>query len=497
MTKNKQARTKSIVAAAIAATFVLSPLAANVSYAAAGFTDLQQTGKYESAIVELAKQNVVSGYKNRFQPNNTVNRAEFAKMVSLGLDLDLSKGQGVTLTDVTKKDWFYSYATGLVGNGAIAADKGAFSPKASITQELLVKTVAALLQVDAAELQAMLGENYAADKNATRAETAYIIYQAMQLNKSIHAEVTNVKVLNAITLEVTFSAPLTKADVDLTQAKQNFVFDNGMAILNVPQLKTGAKATYIVPTTPHQAGKDYTLTYKGKKAATFTGSDVKIPLRSAAQTTNDTIQVESRLEDGVTDYGNVIQAYAGTRGGLEFALDDNNMYNGKKYEILSSMRDKKVTVTPEGGEPIIASYVPFTQATDGRQTPKFRLPAGQTLKPGVKYTVTSEWATIANPTFTAKEIAPLVIQSVDAVSETTVTVTLAQDPQDELFGGRSITLTAQDGTKLTAAYKVTTRKGATGSFELTNGGKLTSGATYTVEPVGGWATAQQVTVTGK
>ena len=71
----------------------------------------------------------------------------------------------------------------------------------------------------------------------------------------------------------------------------------------------------------------------------------------------------------------------------------------------------EVTITPAGGQPIVAKYVPFTQSTDGKQEPKFRLPEGQTLTPGVTYTVTSDWAQIANPSFVAESYAPLNIRT--------------------------------------------------------------------------------------
>lgn len=36
-------------------------------------------------------------------------------------------------------------------------------------------------------------------------------------------------------------------------------------------------------------------------------------------------------------------------------------------------------ITPEGGEPMVVNYLGFTQSTDGKQEPKFRLPQGATF----------------------------------------------------------------------------------------------------------------------
>jgi hypothetical protein len=194
------------------------------------------------------------------------------------------------------------------------------------------------------------------------------------------------------------------------------------------------------------------------------------------------------------DYGYIISAYSAGRGANAFILNDQEQADGKTYQIISSMQGRQVTITPENGEPIIAKYVPFTQSTDGRQEPKFRLPEGQILKPGVSYTVTSEWANIEQASFTAKSFDSLVVERAQVAGETAVEVTLAQDPGDELFSGRSVTLTAPDGHVLTATYKYSSRKGATGVFELANGEKLISGTTYTLNPVGDWSVASSVTV---
>ncbi|MGE5704642.1 MAG: hypothetical protein ACM32O_19100 [Clostridia bacterium] len=336
-------------------------------------------------------------------------------------------------------------------------------------------------------IAAVLGTGVAVPYNVLNTKAA--IAQAATIEQ---AQVTQMKGLNPITMEITFSQPLPQEEIALDQAQKNFVFDHGLTIRNIPQLKTGTTSTYIVPTTPQQAGITYTLTYKGEENGIVSANTEKIALRSAQQVAMDTIEVESRLQDQVTDYENVIAAQVGKRNGLDFVLDQNNQYKGKTYQIVPSLRAAQVTITPENGTPIIATYVPWTQATDGRQAPKFRLQAGESLKPGVQYTVTSEWATFRDAKFTAKQVAPLTIRSVKDTSPTTVEVTLAKDPKDELFASRRVELTAADGTKLTAQYKVTTRKGAVGVFEIVDGGKLASGTPYTVTPVGNWATARNV-----
>ncbi|MGO4374284.1 S-layer homology domain-containing protein, partial [Paenibacillus sp. MCAF20] len=268
-----------------------------------------------------------------------------------------------------------------------------------------------------------------------------------------------------------------------------------LTLTNMPRLKTGSIATYIVPTSVQKAGETYNLAYKGTAAGSFTGSGTKLNMTTASQVTNDTFELASLKASGVIDYGYIISAYSGGRGANAFVLNDREQANGQTYQIISSMQARQVIITPEGGEPIVAKYVPFTQSTDGKQEPKFRLPDGLTLTPGVKYTVSSDWANIASASFVAKSFDSLQVAGAQAISETSIEVTLTQDPGDELFSGRSITLTAPNGDVLTASYEYSSRKGATGVFDVTNNGKLIAGTTYAVTPVGDWATAAASSVT--
>ncbi|MDZ5605549.1 hypothetical protein U2I54_00085 [Bacillus pseudomycoides] len=342
------------------------------------------------------------------------------------------------------------------------------------------------------------GETKAETKAEAKQETKQ---EAKKEKKQQEAQITKLQPLNATTLQLTFSKPLSEEEVkleNLEAIKKNFAFDNGLEIVNVPRLKTGATSTYIVPVTVQKLGTKYKLSYKGGKKEKFEESTEKINVRQAKQVTNDTFEIESFLEDGVTDYANIIEAYKAGRGDQAFQLDEENKdKEGKQYQIISSLRDRKVMITSSSGEEIVAGYVPFTQAADGRQAPKFRLPAGQTLQPGMTYTITSDWATVKNPMFTAETIAPLVIQSVEAIDNKSIQIALENDPNMELFAGRKVELQSEDGNKLEAQYRFSSRKGAVGIFDLQNGAMLQSGKKYTVVPMNEWATANQVTFVAK
>ncbi|MEW9700929.1 S-layer homology domain-containing protein [Paenibacillus sp. SI8] len=485
---------KTLAALTITAAVGLSAILPFNAMAANPFSDTAKAPQIQAAIEQLAQQNVVSGYENHaFKSEQTATRAEIAKMVVLALHLDLNGSTSNSFSDVTSADWFQSYVTALAAVGAVKGEDGQFGPNQSLTSDQLIDIIANVLKLDKAEVKKLPSAASLSNGQVTRGEAALLIYEAQQLAP---VQITSIRALNGITLQLTFSAPISNADLELAQASKNFVFDNGLAISNQPRLKTGSKSTYIIPTPTQKAGMTYTLSYKDQPAVTFTGSGEKIALKSTQQVANDMFEIESTLADGIADYGYVIAAYSKARPGA-FIVDENNRYNGKTYQILSSMRMRQVQITPEGGVPMTATYSPFTQATDGRQAPKFILPNGETFRPGVTYTVSADWATFASATFTAKDIAPLAIQSAAAVDEKSVTITMTQDPKDELFVLRRLTLTAPDGTVLTAEYAQSSRKGTAATFAIMNNGKLTPGTSYTVAPVGNWATAAGVTVTTK
>ncbi|WP_164716583.1 S-layer homology domain-containing protein [Paenibacillus whitsoniae] len=476
---------KTLAILTISAAVGLSAVLPFNALAASPFEDTADAAQQVQAAIEaLSGQHVVSGYEdNSFKPDRAVTRAEVAKMMTLALHLDQAAAGGANaFSDLSGNEWFYGYAAALHAEGVLTSSQ--FDGAAAVTATELVTLLAGALQVDAAVIREL--PSFAAEgSTVTRGQAALLIYEAQQ---KAPIRVTKLEVLNGITLQVTFSGPIPAADLELEPASKNFVLDNGLAISNVPRLKTGAVSTYIVPVPTQKAGTKYTLTYKGKPAGSFTASTEKIALASTQQIANDLFEVESHLADGVSDYGYVIAAYSKSRPGA-FIVDEGNRYNGVTYQILSSMRNRQVQITPEGGETMTAHYLPFTQATDGRQAPKFILPNGATFKPSVKYTVSTDWATLKTATFIAKDIAPLSIQSAAAVNNKTVNVTLAADPKDEIFVSRRVTLTGTDGKALTAEYTLTSRKGATGTFALLDNAELVPGMTYTVAPVGAWATA--------
>ncbi|ANE48135.1 hypothetical protein SY83_19650 [Paenibacillus swuensis] len=490
---NKKTVFKMMVAATIGSAAIVPYTTASVNAQAGKFADLAQAGAYQEAMTALVKQQVLTGdAKGMLKPGRAITRAELALIMVKAFRIDTNTAGDLAMTDVPADAWYHNAVETLVNKGVLSKDETLFQPRAEVTQEYFTNMLGGVLGKKPAVVQTWMPGGYKADATVSRALTTGLVILAQPHIASPDAAIEKMEALNPITLQVKFSAPLTAEDVSLPQAAKNFAFSQGMTIVNVPQLKTGSVSTYIVPVTVQKPGVTYELSYKGKSAGTFEAKTNKLPMQDAEQVAFDTFEVRSSLEKGITDYGNVVEAYYGNRNGLEMSLNEDNVAGGKAYEVISSLRSRQVTVTPEGGQPIVASYIPYTQATDGRQAPKFKLPEGQSLQPGMKYTIASDWFTMENATFTAKAVEPLKVVSAEPLNETSIAITLAQDPKDEIFSGRSVILADQAGNKITATYKVTTRKVATGVFELQNGAKLASGTPYTVTPANAWASADGI-----
>lgn len=455
----------------------------------AAMSSVMSVPSIEEAVQALSEQGILQGYGDgRLEADKAITNAESLKMVVLALlpDSEDSKpGNG--------GKWYDAYVNQAVASG-ILADADGFQADQTASGSEFAALIAKALQRDVKSVEYWMSLTGVNESSITRGQAAQLLLWSEQSVRSASAQLLSVKALNAITLEMTFSSPLVTEDETTDAAAANMAFDNGLKIVNQPRLKTGAVSTYIVPVETMKSGTAYTLSYKGADRLSFTSSDELITFRDASQVSDDTFEVSSLRSDGVIDYGYVISAYSAGRGTNAVVLDENNRLNGQDMMIISSLATRKATVTPEGGEPIEVSYVGFTQSTDGKQEPKFRLPAGTKLEPGVTYTVSSDWFTLENAAFVAQSFEPLVISDVEQTDSATLNVTLAEDPGDELFAYRSVELSGSDGTSLTAMYKVQTRNGATGVFELQNGAKLAAGVTYTVTPAGDWATAaDQVT----
>lgn len=67
-----------------------------------GFKDIPKTSKYYQAVAALKQANIVGGYDNEFRPNATLTRAQLAKMLTVGFELEQATSTTTKFTDVNK-----------------------------------------------------------------------------------------------------------------------------------------------------------------------------------------------------------------------------------------------------------------------------------------------------------------------------------------------------------------------------------------------------------
>ncbi|MBQ3573026.1 MAG: S-layer homology domain-containing protein [Clostridia bacterium] len=172
------------------------------------FNDLSSTEWAKTAIEYLYGKGVVNGKADGvYAPDDNVTRAEFIKIIvaAMGISGDI---EDTPFTDVDEKEWYAPYiAAAYKGGVVLGSDNGAFYPNASITREdmatilyralgVKAESVAALKFADAASVSDYAKEavgfltskkiingfedgSFGPKKNATRAETAVMVYNAM------------------------------------------------------------------------------------------------------------------------------------------------------------------------------------------------------------------------------------------------------------------------------------------------------------------------------
>ena len=98
---------KKIISLVIMTTLVLSAMSLNVFAVDDNFTDIK--GHWaEETIVKFKDKNIISGYPDgTFKPDNSVTRAEFAKIVTEAFDLQTKSV--LNYDDVEEESWYYPY----------------------------------------------------------------------------------------------------------------------------------------------------------------------------------------------------------------------------------------------------------------------------------------------------------------------------------------------------------------------------------------------------
>ena len=96
------------------------------------FTDVPSGHWAKDAIEILYKKKILSGYDGTFRPDDTLTRAEMAKIIAEAGNLS----EGVSsFSDVSSDDWYYPYVSAAFGANLINGYDGKFNPHENITRQ--------------------------------------------------------------------------------------------------------------------------------------------------------------------------------------------------------------------------------------------------------------------------------------------------------------------------------------------------------------------------
>lgn len=233
-----------------------------------GFSDVSRTSPYYSYIAALVEEGIISGYEdNTFKPNDSLTRAQMAKIIVLGFDLEEMSSVSLPFSDINDRQWHMEFVRSLYGHEiTTGTTPTTFSPNALVTrgqmasfvfrsEEFAVPKVDVdQVAVDAAAEQLKAGAvtvskgPMATDENKLAAVQKYV--ESLITEKGVTAKaaqgktagnyvvtltkgdasaektiamtfdyaaddrfVTEVKAINAKQVEVKFATPVTKASV--------------------------------------------------------------------------------------------------------------------------------------------------------------------------------------------------------------------------------------------------------------------------------------------
>ncbi|MFJ5791017.1 putative Ig domain-containing protein [Lysinibacillus sp. NPDC093197] len=109
----------------------LKPIRENAS-----FSDILPTHPYYEEIQLLQQAGIVDGTNGQFKPDEFLTRAQLAKIIVIAFDFEL--GDESNFEDLSKNHWSYRYVAGLEKLGIVQGDNGKFNPQDSITRAQFV-----------------------------------------------------------------------------------------------------------------------------------------------------------------------------------------------------------------------------------------------------------------------------------------------------------------------------------------------------------------------
>lgn len=143
--KKKNKNFNKIIASSVTASVVVSSLVIvipNANAAATKFKDVQSNAYFYEAVNSLHARNIISGYEDgTFRPNEPLTRAHAAKIIALALDLDTTNIKNPGFKDVSEKHSFYKYIAALADKGIIVGSEGEYRPNDPVNRAQMAKII--------------------------------------------------------------------------------------------------------------------------------------------------------------------------------------------------------------------------------------------------------------------------------------------------------------------------------------------------------------------
>ncbi|MCG7346458.1 S-layer homology domain-containing protein [Sporosarcina sp. ACRSL] len=101
-----------------------------------GFKDVSKTSPYYSYIAALVEEGIISGYEdNTFRPHESLTRAQMAKIIVLGFDLEETPSVRLPFSDINSKQWHIEFVRSLYAHEiTTGTTPTTFSPNAFVTR---------------------------------------------------------------------------------------------------------------------------------------------------------------------------------------------------------------------------------------------------------------------------------------------------------------------------------------------------------------------------
>jgi len=130
------------------------------------FSDTQSGAWYSDYLQTAVYLGIIDGYPDgTFKPGNTVNKAEFLKMLIEAMDTEIDTEIGyMPFTDVKKDQWYAKYVQFAYQKNLIEADGKKFNPQEQMTRENVAEAiyrVQVLTQTGAASFSSQVAESIA------------------------------------------------------------------------------------------------------------------------------------------------------------------------------------------------------------------------------------------------------------------------------------------------------------------------------------------------